>query len=210
MQGKSRTVKTADTSYIFYKIRESRCPKTRRSWQRRARIALELREDLTPAERHEICCVWSKSNVGQIDSPAMSKYFKQEHKAQPHRTISAKSCTRRSFEGRKKSPEKPSLFAANDPVFESPKPLNCDDNNAFRTSQTVDSNRLNPVDCTYQHAAFLFARLHSQECFSPHFRHGSVLHGLFCGNHTYPNRPRVPMQRLKKRQRRKQTKVYSR
>ena len=114
MQGKSRTVKTDDVSYIFFKIRESRCAKTRRSWQRRARLALAKREDLTPAERHEICCVWSKSNVGHIDSPAMSKYFKREHRPQPQQTISARSCTRRRFD----SPSEHRCSAARTGLYE--------------------------------------------------------------------------------------------
>ena len=98
MQGKSRSKKSEDLPYIFFKIRETRCAKTRRSWQRRARLALAKRDDLTPAERHEICSVWSNSNVNQIDSPAMSKLFKKEHRPQPHQTISARSCTRRRFD----------------------------------------------------------------------------------------------------------------
>lgn len=98
MQGKPRSKKSDDLPYIFFKIRTTRCPKTRRSWQRRARLALAKHDDLTPSEQHEICSVWSKSNVDRIDSPAMSKLFKQEHCPQPHQTISARSCTRRRFD----------------------------------------------------------------------------------------------------------------
>ena len=97
MHGISRTPNTLDLNLIFFKIRETRCPKTRRSWQRRARIALAQRSDLTAAEQHEICSVWSRSNVAEIDSPAMSKLSNKEHRPQPHQTISARSCTRRRF-----------------------------------------------------------------------------------------------------------------
>ena len=97
MQGKPRSVKSDDLPYIFFQIRATRCPKTRRSWQRRARLALAKRLDLTPSERHEICSVWSRSNAAQIDSPAMSKLQGKEHRAQPHQTITAQSCTRRRF-----------------------------------------------------------------------------------------------------------------
>jgi hypothetical protein len=96
-QGKSRSVNTLDLSFIFFKIRETRCSKTRRSWQRRARLALAKRTDLTPAEKHEICSVWSKMNVQQINSPAMSKLRGVDHAPRPDQTISARSCTRRSF-----------------------------------------------------------------------------------------------------------------
>lgn len=97
MHGISRTPNTLDLNLIFFKIRETRCPKTRRSWQRRARIALAQRNDLTAAEKHEICSVWSRSNAAEIDSPAMSKLSNKEHHPQPHHTISARSCTRRRF-----------------------------------------------------------------------------------------------------------------
>jgi hypothetical protein len=97
-QGKPRSCSTLDLSFIFFKIRETRCPKTRRSWQRRARIALAKREDLTPADQHEICSVWSKSNCHLIDSPAMSKLKGIEHRPRAEQTISARSCTRRSIE----------------------------------------------------------------------------------------------------------------
>ena len=98
MQGKTRTTKTDDLAFIFFKIRETRCIKTRRSWQRRARLSLAKREDLTPAERHEVCAVWSKRNVHQIDSPALSKLQGLEHRPQPHQTIKASTCTRRRFD----------------------------------------------------------------------------------------------------------------
>ncbi|WP_367846258.1 hypothetical protein [Rhodoferax sp. WC2427] len=70
---KERTRPTVDLSYIFYNLRTVRDAKTRRSWQRRARIALDLLDFLTPAERHEITCVWSKQDCDKYDSPAMNK-----------------------------------------------------------------------------------------------------------------------------------------
>lgn len=97
MQGKPRSIKSDDLPYIFFQIRATRCPKTRRSWQRRARLALAQRTDLTAAEQHEICSVWSRSNVHQIDSPALSKLHGEKHRPQPHQTVTAKSCTRRRF-----------------------------------------------------------------------------------------------------------------
>jgi hypothetical protein len=60
MRGIELTRPTDDLAYIFFKIRESRWQNVRRSWQRRARLALAKRTDLTPAERHEVCAVWSK------------------------------------------------------------------------------------------------------------------------------------------------------
>lgn len=98
MQGKPRSIKSDDLTYIFFQIRATRCSKTRRSWQRRARLALAKRTDLTAAEKHEICSVWSRSNVAQIDSPALSKLFNREHHPQPHQTVTARSCTRRRFD----------------------------------------------------------------------------------------------------------------
>jgi hypothetical protein len=78
-QGKAKTLKTDDLSYIFFKIRETRDSKVRRSWQRRARLALAKRTDLTPAEQHEVCAVWSKSDCNRIDSPALSKCLGRKH-----------------------------------------------------------------------------------------------------------------------------------
>lgn len=74
MRGTALTPKTNELSYIFFKIREARQHNVRRSWLRRARIALESRTDLTPAERHEIICVRSQSNVVRIASPALEKF----------------------------------------------------------------------------------------------------------------------------------------
>ena len=74
MRGVSLTAKTSDLSYIFFSIRAARSSNVRRSWLRRARIALESRTDLTPAERHEIIVVRSQSNVSRIASPAVEEF----------------------------------------------------------------------------------------------------------------------------------------
>jgi hypothetical protein len=79
MRGIELTRPTDDLAYIFFKIRESRWQNVRRSWQRRARLALAKRTDLTPAERHEVCAVWSKSDCSRIDSPALSKFLGRTH-----------------------------------------------------------------------------------------------------------------------------------
>ena len=113
-QGQTRSVRTNDLHYIFFKIRETRCPKTRRSWQRRARLALALREDLTPVERHEIACTWSQRNAHQIDSPALSKLHGKTHAPNREQTIKASSLYRRSFDVKKPAY---SGLAANDDQF---------------------------------------------------------------------------------------------
>jgi hypothetical protein len=176
MQGKPRSKKTADLPFIFFKIREARCPKTRRSWQRRARLALEQRTDLTAAEKHEICCVWSKPNLHQIDSAAMSKLLKKEHRPQPHQTISARSCTRRAFDVGVKKPSHGGLAAANDDVF-SP-----DCGTASRKSQNaVYQCQSKPI---YAAVEGVFPQ--SQGYIFPHFRHGSVYrHPFACGNRSH-------------------------
>jgi hypothetical protein len=102
MQGKPRSIKTVDLPLIFFKIRSTRCPKTRRSWQRRARLALAKLPSLTPSEQHEIICVWSRPECNQIDSAALRKYTGSSYKL-PEQTISARSCTRRRFDVKKPS-----------------------------------------------------------------------------------------------------------
>lgn len=154
-QGKSRSVNTLDLSFIFFKIRETRCSKTRRSWQRRARLALAQRDDLTPAERHEICSVWSKPNVHQIDSPAMCKLHGKEHRPQPHQTISARSCTRRRFEA-------PSVHRCS----------------AARTNPALEISPHRPESCTLRSEPFSPLKLHFQGYISPRFHRGSALQML--------------------------------
>lgn len=76
MHGKALTRSSHDLPFLFYKIRCCRKGSAeRRSWQRRARIALAALDWLTPAERHEIMCVWSRINVSNIDSPALRKFI---------------------------------------------------------------------------------------------------------------------------------------
>jgi hypothetical protein len=143
MQGLSRSTNTFDLNLIFFKIRETRDLKTRRSWQRRARLALALRDDLSPAERHEICSVWSQRNVHQIDSPALSKLHGKAHAPRPEQTISAKSFTRRST-GVKK-PSIRGLIAANDDVFS----VDC---SVSRSSPALDSDLQHRAIYKPQHA----------------------------------------------------------
>ena len=97
MQGKPRTAAGHELAFIFFKIRETRCIKTRRSWQRRARLALVQRPDLSPSERHEICAVWSRMDCHRVNSPAMSKLQGKSHAPSVCQTITARSCTRRIF-----------------------------------------------------------------------------------------------------------------
>lgn len=186
MQGKPRSQKSDDLPYIFFKIRESRCPKTRRSWQRRARIALASRADLTEAERHEICCVWSKSNAGQIDSPAMSKLQGKEHRPQPHQTISARSCTRRRFDA-------PSA-----------------DYSVSRRGQPVAAAPHHQVNCTPQNALFAPVTLHFQGYIYQRSRRGSDEPDFLNDSHADLSRRRaLERSRCKKRQKRRLKKRFS-
>jgi len=68
---------TADLARIFWEIRQCRCSNVRRSWMRRARLALAKRSDLTDQERHEIICCWSRREVEHIASPALAKLHKR-------------------------------------------------------------------------------------------------------------------------------------
>lgn len=109
MRGKELTRPTDDLSYIFFKIRETRDTRTRRSWQRRARLALAKRSDLTPQERHEICSVWSRSDCQHIDSPALSKCLGVRH-IKFEGTAPASAVMRKRFDltGQPLQKEKPS------------------------------------------------------------------------------------------------------
>ena len=80
MQGKDRTRPTNDLGLIFYQIRTTRDKATRKSWQRRARLALAAIDTLTPAERHEIMCVWSTQECHLTNSPALNKLLGRESK----------------------------------------------------------------------------------------------------------------------------------
>lgn len=126
--GRERTRAGADLPFIFYKIRATRDKATLRSWQRRARHALELIDRLTPAERHEIACVWSREDCDRINSPAMRKLlFKANDPPQAHQTIDARTLYRAKFDAdgqpikaqAKKKPGQARLVfgeAANDPT----------------------------------------------------------------------------------------------
>lgn len=164
MHGLSRTPDTLDLNLIFFKIRETRDLKTRRSWQRRARIALALRDDLSHSERHEICAVWSQRNVHQIDSPALSKLHGKAHAPRPEQTISAKSFTRRPT-GVKK-PSNRGLVAANDDFFS----VDC---SVSRNSPPLDSALLHRVNCKPQNALFYPLTPHFQVDIFPRFHRGN-------------------------------------
>lgn len=98
MQGRSRTRRGADLATIFFHIRTERDAKTRRSWQRRARIALAAVPGLTDAERHEICAVWSRLDCSRIDSPAMRKLLGHGPAAPEYATIPARSVMSARFD----------------------------------------------------------------------------------------------------------------
>lgn len=82
MNPNSYSKATDDLSHIFWHIRMTKDKAIRRSWQRRARLALGKRADLTDAERHEIAAVWARSDTHLYDSPAMRKLFgaKRDHR----------------------------------------------------------------------------------------------------------------------------------
>lgn len=137
MQGKSSTPKTVDLPLIFWHIRASRDDKNRRSWMRRARLALADIDYLTDADRHEVMAVWSKREVTNVDSPALRKLHCITHcKNQPEPArewehIPAKSLTRASFlpdgskKPRAKKPDAVSAWfsygpAANDEILPVP------------------------------------------------------------------------------------------
>lgn len=179
MQGKPRSIKSDDLPYIFFQIRATRCPKTRRSWQRRARIALAQRTDLTPAERHEVCSVWSRSNCTQIDSPALSKLFNREHRPQPHQTVTARSCTRRRFD----APSAP-------------------DCSVSRSNRALDSALRHPSNCKPLSVLFAPAKLLFQGYIYQRLHRGSAVQPLLSDSreHQRRRRGRKP-EKCKKRQR---------
>jgi hypothetical protein len=171
MHGLSRTPNTFDLNLIFFKIRETRDPKTRRSWQRRARLALAQRDDLTPTERHEISAVWSQHNAHQIDSPAMSKLLGKPHQPQPHQTISAKSCTRRPLGTGVKKPSVRGLVAANDDVFNA-------DCSVSRSSPALETAPQHRAICKPRYALFQPASILFQGCTYHRFDHDNGVQAL--------------------------------
>ena len=100
MKGKSLSNDKAELPLIFYKIRTVRTNAERRSWQRRARIALAARSDLTEAERHEVAAVWSKPDPERYDSPALRKLLGQAPKPERWQTKDAHAVTRAAFDRR--------------------------------------------------------------------------------------------------------------
>lgn len=128
MQGRSRTKPGLGLATIFFHIRTTRDKATRRSWQRRARLALAQIDWLTPAERHEICAVWSRPDAVRIDSAAMRKLMGSSAPRSEWETIPARSVMRARFDGagrrrrRIRNPElcRPGLWhgePANDQTF---------------------------------------------------------------------------------------------
>lgn len=153
-KGKPRSTRTFDLSMIFFKIRESRCMKTRRSWMRRARIALAKLENLTDQDRHEIICVWSRSNASQIASEAMKKVLPRLPHHLEGKTLKSGCFLRQRFDHDGSRIKKPSLrgLAANDPIFNA-------DYIACRTDQPLDNSPLDSEYCTLHHVVFLSALL---------------------------------------------------
>lgn len=145
MQGQSRSVKTDDLSLIFFKIRASRCSKTRRSWLRRARLALEKIQEISKSERHEILCVWSQSNVSHIDSAALRKLHGTVK--QDHQTIESKRFTRRKFTINLIANQAINTLPSNDEYFN----VRCND-----ARINLASERFPPVtvDCKFYCATF--------------------------------------------------------
>lgn len=88
------TPATLDLPLIFWHIRAARDDSTRRSWQRRARLALASREDLTPAERIEIAAVWSRPDCDRYDSPALRKITGQKAALPEYQRIPARQAIR--------------------------------------------------------------------------------------------------------------------
>ena len=109
-----------ELALIFFKIRTTRDRATRRSLQRRARIALSLIPGLTDAERHEVAAVWSQRDQSNIDSPAIRKLQGDERKAYDWETIAAKRYTRRATGVKKPGIPRLGTVAANDATYQFP------------------------------------------------------------------------------------------
>ena len=72
MRGRALTPANNNLNFIFWRLRIGRPSlPVRRPWLRRARLLLNQVDWLTPAERHEISCVWSQPDCHLIDSPAL-------------------------------------------------------------------------------------------------------------------------------------------
>lgn len=172
MRGKALTKATDDLSLIFFKIRTTRDPKTRRSWQRRARVALAKLDFLTDAERHEIACVWSHKDGIYIDSPALRKLLKMpklESQTRP-----AKAYTRRRFDldAQTTGAKKPAISglsvpAANDAIYDLSR------STFSRTHRDEPYRRQRLLSCNCRGVAFPAVFPHSLECTFQRFRRGS-------------------------------------
>ena len=76
MRGRALTPATNNLKFIVWRLRTGRPSlPVRRSWLRRARLLLNQVDWLTPAERHEIICVWSQPDCHLIDSPALRRWL---------------------------------------------------------------------------------------------------------------------------------------
>jgi hypothetical protein len=100
-QGQARTAKSDYLNFIFFKIRSCRDDKQRRSWLRRARLALGKRDYLTPAERHEVIVTWSRRDVSNVYSPALAKVLGHAYPAarRDWHNLDAASLARAGFDG---------------------------------------------------------------------------------------------------------------
>ena len=82
-------------------------------------MALAERIELTDAERHEVMSVWSKSDIVNVDSPAMRKLLGESRPAHDFETIPARRHTRRKFDTPTKKPgqTRPFFEASNDATY---------------------------------------------------------------------------------------------
>lgn len=158
-KGKPLSFRTFDLSLIFFKIRESRCTSTRRSWMRRARIALAKLENLTDKDRHEIICVWSRNDTHQIASESLKKVLPRLPHNDTLKTDLSSRYYRRRFNHDGSAIKKPALsgFAANDAVFT----LN-DCGMASRTRQIVPAGHQHQSNRSYHAAISPAASLQAQ------------------------------------------------
>lgn len=190
-KGKPRSFSTFDLSFIFFKIRETRCPNTRRSWMRRARIALAKLENLTDQDRHEIICVWSRSNACQIASEAMQKVLPRLPQHDDRKTLKSRCFLRQRFDANGSRIKKPSMrgLAVNDPIFNA-------DYSADRINRPLENVPLRPAYCTLNHGAFLFADPRAQEYIYPYSYRDNDARYRQCDSRTYLPRQRANVQAL--------------
>lgn len=76
MRGRALTPANNNLNFIFWRLRIGRPSlPVRRPWLRRAQLLLIQVAWLTPAERHEIICVWSQPDCHLIDRPALRRWL---------------------------------------------------------------------------------------------------------------------------------------